>query len=184
MERIQSGEFTFSGPEWEGVSMGAKDIIEGCPAFTIILHVLHTVISIVAFTITCTLHAISMRTVSGNLYSGLLTVDAKSRLTLSQLASHPWLTPHSGPSTPLLTSCVLGREKGTACAIKHTFHAFHQATRAGFTLGDVSRAPLAKRRKHKRDYSPNPAASANSHLSRPSKLDLHTDMRTDSPNIT
>ena len=85
---------------------------------------------------------------------GLLTVDAKHRLTLKDLSSHPWLVPQSAPSTPLQTSCVLGREKGTASALKHTFHAFYQATKAGFTLGDVSRAPLAKRRKDKRGRDP------------------------------
>ena len=42
------------------------------------------------------------------------------------MISHLWLTPASAPATPLLTSCVLGRKKGTASAIKHTFHAFHQ----------------------------------------------------------
>lgn len=90
---------------------------------------------------------------------GLLTVDAKHRLTLEGLASHSWLTPQSAPSTPLQTSCVLGREKGTAsAALKHTFHAFHQATKAGFTLGDVSRARLARRRKERgKGTSPCPA---------------------------
>lgn len=85
MERIQAGQFSLVGPEWEGVSPQAMDLIEG-----------------------------------------LLTVDAGSRLTLTGVISHPWLTPASAPATPLLTSCVLGREKGTASAIKHTFHAFHQ----------------------------------------------------------
>ena len=94
-------------------------------------------------------------------YTGLLTVDAKSRLTLSDLATHPWLTPQSAPSTPLQTSCVLERDRGTASALKQTFHAFIQATRAGFTLGDVSRAPLAKRRKRKRGLSPGNVANSN-----------------------
>lgn len=85
MERIQAGQFSLVGPEWDGVSPQARDLIEG-----------------------------------------LLTVDAESRLTLTGVLSHPWLTPASAPATPLLTSCVLGREKGTASAIKHTFHAFHQ----------------------------------------------------------
>ncbi len=102
--------------------------------------------------------------------AGLLTVDAQNRLTLSELASHPWLTPHSAPSTPLQTSCVLGRDRGAACAINHTFHAFLQATKAGFSLGDVSRAPLAKRRKHKRDHSPRAELGG----ARPSRLDLTT----------
>ena len=130
-----------------------------------------------------------------SLLPGLLTVDTKSRLRLAQLTSHPWLAPQSAPSTPLQTSCVLGREKGTASAINHTFHAFHQATREGFTLGDVSRAPLAKRRKHKQEQSlsptpssgqlsPTPSSSqlsptpSSSQLTRPSKLELQTDTGT------
>ena len=85
MERIQSGQFSLDGPEWEGISPSAHHLIEG-----------------------------------------LLTVDADSRLTLGGVLGHPWLTPATAPATPLLTSCVLGREKGTASAIKQTFHAFHQ----------------------------------------------------------
>lgn len=108
---------------------------------------------------------------------GLLTVDAKNRLTLDNLSSHPWLTAEATPSTPLQTSCVLGREKGTASALKHTFHAFHKATKAGFALGDVSRAPLAKRRKIKREHSPyKPSTNAQGNgeqpVSRPNKLEL------------
>ena len=86
--------------------------------------------------------------------SGLLTVEAKQRLTLHDLSSHPWLKLESTPSTPLQTSCILGQSKTTASALKQTFRAFYKATKAGFTLGDVSRAPLAKRRKNKRGVSP------------------------------
>lgn len=133
MERIQAGQFSLVGPEWEGVSPSARELIEG-----------------------------------------LLTVDAGSRLTLAGVIGHPWLTPTSAPATPLLTSCVLGREKGTASAIKHTFHAFYQATKAGFTLGDVSRAPLAKRRKRKRGTSPHPPPplSPPQQTARPNTLEL------------
>lgn len=85
---------------------------------------------------------------------GLLTVEAKQRLTLKELVSHPWLNPEAVPTTPLQTNCVLGQSKTMASAIKQTFHAFYEATRTGFTLGDVSKAPLAKRRKNKRGLSP------------------------------
>ena len=61
-----------------------------------------------------------------DLIEGLLTVDASHRLTLSGLLAHPWLAPTSAPATPLHTSCVLGREKGTASAVNLTFHAFYQ----------------------------------------------------------
>ena len=63
-----------------------------------------------------------------------------------------------------------------ASAINQTFRAFHQATRAGFTLGEVSRAPLAKRRRHKRKHSPLPPAPPHQHV-RPSNLDLLNDVR-------
>ena len=127
------------------------------------------------------MHALHTNT---HTHTGLLTVDAKNRLTLKDLTSHPWLTPQSAPSTPLRTSCILGRDKGTASALKHTFHAFYQATKAGFTLGDVSRAPLAKRRKNKRELSPyklththgdsGGAIQLEQPTTRPNKLDLNT----------
>ena len=105
--------------------------------------------------------------------TGLLTVDAKNRLTLDNLTTHPWLAPQSAPSTPLQTSCVLERDRGTASALKQTFQAFIQATRAGFTLGDVSRAPLAKRRKRKRGLSPaNPASATTANDSHPSSSEV------------
>ena len=84
-------------------------------------------------------------------------MEAKQRLPLKVLESHPWLNPEEAPSTPL-TGCVLGQRKIMASAIKQTFHAFYEATRTGFTLGDVSRAPLAKRRQNKRGSSPMPGA--------------------------
>ena len=88
------------------------------------------------------------------MHIGLLTVEAKNRLTLKELASHPWLNPEVAPSTPLQNTCVLGQRKTMASAINQTFRAFYEATRTGFILGDVSRAPLAKRRKNKRELSP------------------------------
>ncbi|KAL5463905.1 hypothetical protein EMCRGX_G032854 [Ephydatia muelleri] len=101
---------------------------------------------------------------------GLLTVDAAHRLTINQLHTHSWLAPQSAPSTPLNTGCGLGLDwvKETESAIKCTFHAFQRATQAGFTLGDVSRAPLAKRRRFKKPPLDNMAV----HLSRPNTLDL------------
>lgn len=95
MERIQSGQFSLDGPEWDGVSTVAKTLIQG-----------------------------------------LLTVNTEKRLTLNGVLSHPWLTPASAPATPLLTSCILGRDKGTASAIKHTFHAFHQVSQSLLSTGD------------------------------------------------
>ena len=131
------------------------------------------------------------------LTAGLLTVEAKQRLTLQDLSSHPWLKLESTPSTPLQTTCVLGHSKTTDSALKQTFRAFYEATKAGFTLGDVSRAPLAKRRRNKRVGSPkegkegevngsvssplsttsstseSQTPAAQTHHPRPSKLDLN-----------
>lgn len=92
-------------------------------------------------------------------------MEAKQRLTLQDLSSHPWLRLESTPSTPLQTSCVLGHSKTTASALKQTFRAFYRATKAGFTLGDVSRAPLAKRRKNKRVGSDKEGKEANGSVS-------------------
>jgi len=79
---------------------------------------------------------------------------------LKDLARHPWLSPEDAPSTPLQTRSILGQSKTkTASALKQTFHAFHIATKGGFTLGDVSRAPLAKRRQNKRGLSPRDGSS-------------------------
>ncbi len=83
-------------------------------------------------------------------------MEAKSRLTLKELARHPWLNPEDAPLTPLQSSSVLGQNKTMASALKQTFY---EATRSGFTLGDVSKAPLAKRRQHKRGLSPRDGTS-------------------------
>ncbi len=109
------------------------------------------------------------------LFAGLLTVDTAHRLTLKDLSSHSWLQPQSAPCTPLHITPL---HRGTASALKHTFHAFYQATKAGFTLGDVSRARLAKRRKDKRGTVSRleqvvPGQSADGSVVRPSQLGLN-----------
>ncbi len=103
-------------------------------------------------------------------------MDTQHRLTLRDLSCHPWLKPQSAPSTPLHITPL---HKGTASALKHTFHAFYQATKAGFTLGDVSRARLAKRRKDKRGAHSRleqvvpSQSSADGSVVRPSQLGLN-----------
>lgn len=44
MARIRSGQFSFEGPEWVGVSLAAKEVIEGRNVFTQTLVFLYCVI--------------------------------------------------------------------------------------------------------------------------------------------
>ncbi|XP_028409650.1 ribosomal protein S6 kinase alpha-5-like isoform X2 [Dendronephthya gigantea] len=92
-----------------------------------------------------------------DLIQGLLTVNPSERLTISEVQNHEWLS--SGrdiPTTPLMTPGILG--KGTKrtfveSALNAAYNAFHKATREGFALQAVEQAPLAKRRKQKKDTS-------------------------------
>lgn len=89
---------------------------------------------------------------------GLLTVEPKKRLTMSELLSHPWVQGHlrgGYSSTPLMTPNILSSQSSlnkvvTQTALKATYDAFHMARREGFRLLDVSAAPLAQRRKVKK----------------------------------
>ena len=78
-------------------------------------------------------------------------MDPRRRLTLVNLLSHDWLCGRVDvPATPLMTPDVLdmsGSHVGTALRV--AMNAYHKAARTGFTLMDVSNAPLAKRRKKK-----------------------------------
>ena len=78
-------------------------------------------------------------------------MDPRRRLTLVSLLSHDWLCGRVDvPATPLMTPDVLdmsGSHVGTALRV--ALNAYHKAARTGFTLMDVSNAPLAKRRKKK-----------------------------------
>ena len=100
--------------------------------------------------------------------AGLLTVNAAQRLTLDSLSRHPWLQPHSAPSTQLHTNHSLRKVGATERAINHTLKAFHKASQAGFALGDPTHAPLARKRRQKKDTSP-PARAGGG---RPNRLEL------------
>lgn len=88
---------------------------------------------------------------------GLLTVDPKQRLTVLDALKHSWLNQTSEwntcPRNPLMTPEVLGsrRKRSIELAVSATLNAFHKAVREGFVLRDVAHAPLAKRRKLKKD---------------------------------
>lgn len=74
--------------------------------------------------------------------AGLLTVDPKKRLPLSELTSHPWLYSSSHIETPLQTPSVLPSTAGQT--FNETLYAFLAANRDGFQLMDVTAAPLLK----------------------------------------
>ncbi|PIK47185.1 putative ribosomal protein S6 kinase alpha-5, partial [Apostichopus japonicus] len=85
-----------------------------------------------------------------SLIKGLLTVNPSNRLTIDDLASNVWIQGDSqNSSTPLMTPGVLNSNGvATHNRMKATMNAFHR-----FLLMDVSNAPLAKRRKRKKDSS-------------------------------
>jgi ribosomal protein S6 kinase alpha-5 len=86
-----------------------------------------------------------------NCVKGLLTVDPSQRLTLNQLLAHPWMsTEPTLPSTPLATPTALSSGDSTETAVNAAFKAFYlifAQKKNGFSLHDVSTAPLAIRRK-------------------------------------
>lgn len=103
---------------------------------------------------------------------GLLTVDPKKRLTMSELLSHPWVQGHlrgGYSTTPLMTPDILSSHsnngRNTGIALKATFDAFHMARREGFRLLDVSAAPLAQRRKLKKSSDARSSCSSTSSIS-------------------
>uniref|UniRef100_A0A1I8B3A1 non-specific serine/threonine protein kinase n=1 Tax=Meloidogyne hapla TaxID=6305 RepID=A0A1I8B3A1_MELHA len=86
-----------------------------------------------------------------DLITGLLTVDPTRRLSLAQVARHPWLdsakTPESSAytATELPTPTILPRSADET--FNATISAFISASREGFQLMDVSTAPLLVRRR-------------------------------------
>ena len=88
----------------------------------------------------------------GFVFSGLLTVDPSKRLSLEDLRRNEWITGDKVFSvTPLETPSILNFNKAqmnkVQSQLKSTMNAFHQATREGFRLRDVSKAKLAERRR-------------------------------------
>ncbi|XP_071488974.1 ribosomal protein S6 kinase alpha-5-like [Diadema antillarum] len=96
----------------------------------------------------------SVSTAAKDLIKGLLTVDPMRRMTTTDLAQNEWIQGQiSSSSTPLMTPDVLSSCASIQRRVKATMRAFHTAQREGFLLTDVSNAPLAKRRKQKKDSS-------------------------------
>ncbi|XP_071162584.1 ribosomal protein S6 kinase alpha-5-like [Mytilus edulis] len=84
-----------------------------------------------------------------DLIQGLLTVEPSKRLTMDDLKDNEWLNRHNSSCyscTPLRTPGVLNHTVNSQLSV--TLGAFHKATREGFRLQDVAKAPLVlKRRK-------------------------------------
>lgn len=82
--------------------------------------------------------------------TGLLTVDPRSRLKITDLQKNLWLKGSCVSSTPLLSPKVLSPGPRLPTSFNVTMKAFHLATKQGFQLSAVTNAPLAKRRNQKR----------------------------------
>jgi hypothetical protein len=81
-------------------------------------------------------------------FIGLLTVDPKKRLRMSDLNSNEWLQGNNVKlysSTPLMTPDILttgSSARSAEIGVKQTFNAFHQAHREGFRLQVSSVIPF------------------------------------------
>jgi ribosomal protein S6 kinase alpha-5 len=80
-----------------------------------------------------------------DLVKGLLTVDPKKRLSLIQLANHPWLTQRENTTRELQTPTILPSSADES--FNETYSAFLTANRDGFQLMDVDTAPLLVKRR-------------------------------------
>ncbi|XP_022110328.1 ribosomal protein S6 kinase alpha-5-like isoform X1 [Acanthaster planci] len=101
-------------------------------------------------------HWSSVSEAAKDLIQGLLTVNPSQRLTIEDLLINEWIQGQQATSsTPLMTPNILLSASTSAVQtkVKATMFAFHRAQREGFRLLDVSNAPLAKRRKLKKDSS-------------------------------
>ena len=112
-------------------------------------------------------------------------MDPRRRLTMVNILSHDWLCGRVDvPATPLMTPDILdmsGSHVGTALRV--AMNAYHKAARAGFTLMDVSNAPLAKRRKRKNFSSESQKGSDDSTDMSSSKPDTQTVSKKDTMTV-
>ena len=100
--------------------------------------------------------------------AGLLTVDPKKRLTMDQLKRDSWLMRNNNSvfsEKTLLTPGVLTSTNNVQMQLTATMEAFHKATREGFTLQEVHKAPLAQRRKQKKGSDERSESTDSSHSS-------------------
>jgi hypothetical protein len=108
------------------------------------------------------------------LFAGLLTVDPKRRLTMQDLLNNEWISGKNQEvfsTTPLATPDVLSLTRSTMTNVQNqisaTMNAFHKAHRAGFRLQDISKAPLARRRKLMREEGHSSGSTDSSRASTP-----------------
>lgn len=105
------------------------------------------------------------------LTKGLLTVDPKKRLRMSDLLSNEWIQGSEKAcfaTVPLMTPDVLTTGSSARSAeinVAQIFSAFHQAHREGFRLQDVVNAKLAQRRRNKKSSLDNRSFSTSSSFS-------------------
>uniref|UniRef100_A0A7E4V8S0 Ribosomal protein S6 kinase n=1 Tax=Panagrellus redivivus TaxID=6233 RepID=A0A7E4V8S0_PANRE len=98
----------------------------------------------------------SVSDLAKDLITGLLTVDPKKRLSLQQLARHPWLRAKSEDGTrELQTPTILPSTADDS--FNETFNAFLSANKDGFQLMDVDTAPLLVKRRGLKRRSDNSA---------------------------
>lgn len=99
---------------------------------------------------------------------GLLTVDTNKRLTMHELRHHEWISKqkrHLLSSALLMTPDVLtssASPRSAETGVRAAFDAFNMARREGFCLQDVSKAPLAQRRKMKKNSTDVRSSSSSS----------------------
>ncbi|KAK3591833.1 hypothetical protein CHS0354_007696 [Potamilus streckersoni] len=101
------------------------------------------------------------------LIKGFLTVEPKKRLTMMQLKQNEWLQGGCAHcNAPLRTPDVLVSSSNMLhMQLSATLNAFHRATREGFILQDVNKAPLARRRKQRKTSSDGRSGSSDSNNS-------------------
>ncbi|XP_064600008.1 LOW QUALITY PROTEIN: ribosomal protein S6 kinase alpha-5-like [Liolophura sinensis] len=100
------------------------------------------------------------------LIRGLLTVDPKQRFTMKDLQHNEWLSGSNTQifsATPLMTPGILSAcSNSVQVQLQATMNAFHKATKEGFRLQDVAKAPLAQRRKMKKSSTEARSSSSDS----------------------
>lgn len=96
-------------------------------------------------------------------------MDPKKRLTMEDLKKNEWLLRNNNSlfsEKSLPTPGILNNSSNTIqIQFSATMDAFHKATREGFRLQDVAKAPLARRRKMKKTSEERSESSDSSHSS-------------------
>lgn len=93
-------------------------------------------------------------------------MDPKQRFTMKDLQHNEWLSGSNTQifsATPLMTPGILSAcSNSVQVQLQATMNAFHKATKEGFRLQDVAKAPLAQRRKMKKSSTEARSSSSDS----------------------